>query len=268
MSGSNNGTWRAVWTVVAMLCTATQAAAQAPPPTTDWTFDVGPGVLWTPRFEGSVDHRVLPIPALELRYRRDRFFVSARDGIGATLLDTHGFKAGPVLRYRFGRDESDSGYLRGLGTIPFTIEGGAFARYDFGRHATAKAEIRRGLGGHDGLSIDLSADARLRLDERVFLSAGPRLAIADGTYNQAFYGVNADQSARSGYARYDPGFGLRSVGVGAAAVWRLTDKITATAFGSYGRLVDVAAASPIVAGPGGSRDQYTLGTALSYRFGW
>ena len=41
-----------------------------------------------PWFEGSANYRVLPIPNLDLRFQRDKFFLSARDGVGATLFDT------------------------------------------------------------------------------------------------------------------------------------------------------------------------------------
>ena len=56
----------------------------AGPPPKDWTFDIGPGVVTAPWFEGSAYYRVLPIPNLDLRYKRDKVFISARDGVGAT----------------------------------------------------------------------------------------------------------------------------------------------------------------------------------------
>jgi len=250
----------------AVLGVAGSPASAQQPSGANWTFDIGPGVLVTPWFEGSANYRVLPIPALELRYKRDRFFISAREGIGATLLDAEGFKAGPVLRYRFSRDQSGN-YLNGMGSVPFTVEGGAFLRYDhpwFG----VRLEARRGLGGHNGFLFDSALDGRLRLGSGLMLSAGPRLSISDATYNQAFFGVDAAQSAGAGYGTYFPTGGLRSVGVGASAVWRVTDRITFATFGGYNRLGDVPAASPIVTGPGGSADQFTVGSALSWRFSW
>ncbi|MDP1962337.1 MAG: MipA/OmpV family protein [Reyranella sp.] len=237
----------------------------AGPPPRDWTFDIGPGVIVAPWFEGSANYRVLPIPNLDLRYQRDKFFVSARDGVGATLLDLQGFKAGPILRYRFPRNEGDGGYLFGMGNVPFTVEGGGFLRYDL-PYLAAKVELRRGLGGSNGLVFDALIDAKLRLSDTVFLSAGPRLSVTDGTYNQAYFGVNASQSVNSGYAQYYPGAGLRSVGAGASGVWRITDNLTFVAFGSYNYLADLAANSPLVTGPGGSRNQFVVGSALSWRF--
>ena len=81
-------------------------------------------------------------------------------------------------------------------------------------------------------------------------------------------GVNAGQSINSGYAQYYPGAGLRSVGAGTSAVWRIHDQLTLVAFGSYNYLGDLAANSPIVTGPGGSRNQFIVGSALSWRFSW
>jgi outer membrane scaffolding protein for murein synthesis (MipA/OmpV family) len=40
------------------------------------------------------------------------------------------------------------------------------------------------------------------------------------------------------------------------------------AFGSYNYLADVAASSPLVQGPVGSRNQFVVGSALSWRFEW
>ena len=194
-------------------------------PPKDWTFDIGPGVVVAPWFEGSANYRVLPIPNIDLRYQRDRFFVSARDGVGATVLDADGFKAGPILRYRFPRNDGEGGLAYGMGSVPFTVEGGGFLRYDL-PYLSAKIELRRGLGGSNGLVFDALVDGKLRLGPTVFLSAGPRLSVTDGTYNQAYFGVNATQSANTGYAQYYPGAGLRSVGAAASGVWRITNNLT------------------------------------------
>lgn len=237
------------------------------PPPRDWTFDIGPGVVTAPWFEGGAYYRVLPIPNLDLRYQRDKFFVSARDGVGATLFDASGFKAGPILRYRFPRYEWNGPGLFGTGTVPFTVEGGGFLRYDLPWLA-AKIELRRGLGGSNGLVFDALVDGKIRLSQTAFLSGGPRLSVTDGTFNQAYFGIDALQSANSGYAQYYPGAGLRSVGVGTSAVWRMTERLTFVAFGSYNYLADLAANSPLVTGPAGSRNQFIAGAALSWRFDW
>src|SRR4029450_7251765 len=37
------------------------------PPPQDWTFDIGPGVVMAPWFEGGAYYGVLPVPNLDLR---------------------------------------------------------------------------------------------------------------------------------------------------------------------------------------------------------
>lgn len=239
----------------------------AGPPPKDWTFDIGPGVVTAPWFEGSAYYRVLPIPNLDLRYKRDKVFISARDGVGATLLEGDGFKLGPILRYRFARNDWDGPGLYGMGGVPFTVEGGGFLRYDL-PFLAAKVEVRRGLGGSNGLIFDALLDGKLRLADNFFVSGGPRLSVTDSTFNQAYFGVNYNQSQASGYAQYYPGAGLRSVGLGTSAVWRITDQLNAVAFGAWNRLTDVAASSPIVSGPYGSPNQFVVGAAVSWRFSW
>ena len=128
--------------------------------------------------------------------------------------------------------------------------------------------MRRGIGGSNGLIFDALIDGKLRVSDSVFLSGGPRLSVTDGTFNQAYFGITALQSINSGYAQYYPGAGLRSVGVGASALWRIHDQLSFVAFGSYNYLADTVANSPIVTGPGGSRNQFVTGAALTWRFSW
>jgi outer membrane protein len=268
---------RQLFVLCAVLLTSLAGAALAQPssigsepsgpPPKDWTFDIGPGVVVAPWFEGGAYYRALPVPNLDLRYQRDKFFISARDGVGATLLDLDGFKAGPILRYRFARNDWNGPGLYGTGFVPFTVEGGGFARYDL-PFLAAKVELRRGLGGSNGLVFDALLDGKLRLGDSVFLSGGPRLSVTDATFNQAYFGIDATQSFNSGYAQYYPGAGLRSYGVGASALWRVTEKLNFVAFGAYNRLADVAANSPLVSGPAGSPNQFVAGAALSWRFAW
>ncbi len=252
-------------TVAAQPASIGSEPAGAQPPS--WTLDIGPGVVVGPWFEGGANYRVLPVPGIDLRYRRDTFFISARDGIGGTLVDLQGFKAGPILRYRFPRNEWDGPGLYGTGFVPFTVEGGVFLRYDTPSFA-AKIEGRRGLGGHNGLVFDALLDGKAKLDDRLFLSGGPRLSITDGTFNQRYFGIDALQSANSGYAQYYPGAGLRSVGAGTSLLWRVGDKASIVAFATYNYLADTAANSPLVTGPAGSRHQFIGGAAFSWRFDW
>lgn len=232
-----------------------------------WRVDLGAGVIGVPRFPGAKDLRVLPIPAFDIRYR-DRFFASVRDGIGLNLLRFEGFRAGPVVNAAFPRDDDKPARaLRGLGDVDFTVEPGAFAAYDFGEAAGIKVEARNGVNGHEGLIVEgaLSLNAPPLLDGRLFVSGGPKIAYYDEDYSRSYFGVTPVQSLRSGYAAFRPDDGYEA-GVVAGAAYRVTERVTLAAFGEYGRLLGDVKRSPIVRGRYGSRDQFTAGAALTYRF--
>jgi outer membrane scaffolding protein for murein synthesis (MipA/OmpV family) len=84
----------------------------------------------------------------------------------------------------------------------------------------AKVELRRGLGGSNGLVFDALVDGKIRLSDSVFLSGGPRLSVTDATFNQAYFGINATQSAASGMPSTIP---ARGCAVSASAPARCGD---------------------------------------------
>jgi outer membrane scaffolding protein for murein synthesis (MipA/OmpV family) len=246
---------------------AQEAAGAGPPAEQGWRIDLGAAVLAYPLYPGSKIERVLPIPSIEAHYS-DRFFASVREGVGYNLFRWRGFEAGPVANFAFPRYESDKrAALKGLGNVDLTLEAGGFVRYNFGQYATAKIEARQGLNGHQGLVVDTSLDlnAPPLFNNRLFLSAGPRLSYYDHSYAQAFFGITPSQSVQSGYAPFRPDDGVKAGG-GLAAVYLITDRVTWTAFGEFGRLSGDIANSPIVRSPYGARNQYTVGSALTYRF--
>lgn len=67
---------------------AAPAVAQERPEATverKFRFSAGPGIVVGPRSPGSSETRILPIPAIDIGY--GRFFLNARDGLGASLID-------------------------------------------------------------------------------------------------------------------------------------------------------------------------------------
>ena len=168
----------------------------------------------------------------------------------------------------FPRDESDQrSALKGLGNIDLTLEAGGFVRYALPPFASAKVEARQGVNGHQGLVVETSLDlnAPPLLKNRFFLSAGPRLSYYDHAYAQAFFGVTPSQSVASGYAPFRPSDGDQE-SVELAAVYLISKTVTWTGFGDFGRLSGEIYKSPILRGPYGSRDQFTVGSAVAYRF--
>ena len=104
----------------------------------------------------------------------------------------------------------------------------------------------------------------------VRLPAGCRWRAHFGTYASEdymsdYFGIDADNAARSGLDQYDADAGFKDTGVdlvlgfGQGPGWR------ASLIGRYRRLLDDAADSPIVKDEG-DRDQYFAGAVVGYRF--
>ena len=106
-------------------------------------------------------------PDLRVAYG-DVFFASVLDGVGLNLIRQDGWRAGPLVKIRFGRDEDGRGSpfqiiggsdaLRGFGNVGVAGEAGAFAEKRFGPREAwrARVEVRQGFGGHQGTIGDVS----------------------------------------------------------------------------------------------------------------
>lgn len=256
-------------TLATIMPIAPAVAQDGPPGPSEgpaWTVSAGPGVLAVPRFPGSGDLRVLPVPAFDIRYR-DLFFASIQSGIGFNLVRTRPITAGPLVRPDFGRLSSDARRdLRGLDRVDFAPEFGGFVQADLSRTLSLRAEARQAVGGHGGLVADFSATYARPIGHSAFIAIGPRLRLTDSRYQRAYFGITPTQAARTGFSTFSPGGGLTSMGFGGVISVPVAKRLDLAFAAGYDRLVDDPARSPIVRSTKGSRDQPVLALSLSYAF--
>lgn len=254
------------------------AVAAGPPGESGWQLRVGAGLLTAPAYPGADTYHLNAVPALRLSYG-DRFFASVEEGVGYAVVATDDWQAGPLVRVAFGRDEDATGPFRiagsrtndlqGLGDVHTTAEPGFFVRRSW-REFSLGAEVRKGINGHRGWVGDVTASYTLRFASPMaagpaFLSMGPRVTFADGSYHRAFFGVDAIQSARSGLTPYSPGGGLLSYGIGGVMVVPAGDKVAITALAAFERLGRDAGRAPLVRDRG-SVSQMIFGVIATYTF--
>jgi outer membrane scaffolding protein for murein synthesis (MipA/OmpV family) len=232
----------------------------------DWALKVGATGMVAPDFDGSKDYMFSASPIISLgKAGPEARFTSRNDGISISLFDTGAFRAGINGEFIMGRDDGDSDDLIGIDPVRFGGELGGFAEVYPTDWLRVRGEVRQGIRSHDGIVAELSADAFMDVMPAVRVSAGPRMKVASADYFDAYYGIDATESAASGLTQYSPGGGLDSVGVGGAIDWKATDKITTSLFGEYARLLGPAADSSLVQ-ERGSENQFTVGVSASYRF--
>lgn len=255
---------------VAHLLAASPAAAQEgtgrPFWSGDWSLTVGAAGLVAPSFEGSKDwiFKVTPIVSLSRQGTALRF-TSRNDDISLGFVDTGTFRAGIAGKPVFRRDEDTDDTLTGLDPVKFGVEAGGFVEVYPTDNIRIRGEVRKGIRSHSGVVADVAVDVFDDLSPTVRVSGGPRLSLATEDYFDAYYGVSAAESARTGLSSYDPGGGIRAVGGGGAVTWKTTDTITTSLFAEYERLLGPAADSSLVK-ERGSPDQFTLGLSATYRF--
>lgn len=186
------------------------------------TVTVGAGVAVVPEYSGSDKTRVAPVIGVDYQ-NANGWFASSLRGLGyVTVLD--GFKLSAALGYAGARDDSKRTFgagsddLRGMGKISGAAIAAFDAAYDFG-------PVKVGLDAHLALSnrdrgntFGLSASVPLIKSAADQLSLGVKAQYGDAKNNRTFYGVTAEQSARSGYRAYQAGAGFESTEFG--ATWR------------------------------------------------
>lgn len=263
-----------LYILIGMLFLYSQGLAQQ---TTEkqWSYSVGLGMVVTPSYLGDDESRLLVFPNFSVAYG-DKFFASLLDGASYNLIKTNTWRIGPVLKSNIGRLEdgtlpssvsgSKTSDLIGLGDIDPTLEPGFFIEYTKSS-ITSKIEFRQGIGGHRGLLGELRSEYRntFRIKTKsIYYSIGPEVRISGSNFNNAFFGVDKEQSLNTDLPVYETKLGLLSYGLTGSLVVPINERLSAIAFFRYTKLGDVASDSHLIRAHG-SPNQSTLAFMINYK---
>jgi outer membrane protein len=237
------------------------AEAQESP---DIRVRVGLGAQLQPEYIGSDSTDVSPLFHANIAHGAKEFnFGAPDDSPGIAVVSGDGFSFGPAGNIQWKRRQSEVGAP--VGNVATTFEVGAFAQYEAKDSFRIRAELLKGINGHDGLLGSIGADKIWRDGDRYVFSIGPRVLFSDGRYERAYFGVSPAASLASGLPAYRPGSGIYAVALTSGASYQLTSHWGIFGFARYERLVGDAARSPIVRQLG-SRNQLSEGIGLNYTF--
>jgi MipA family protein len=238
----------------------------APVASSNWIVTLKGNLRVGPSYPGADDYSVYGFPSVSFRRAgAPQRFSAPDDGLSFSFLDESAVRIGVVGRFQGGRYYKDDRRLFGLAKIDWTVEPGLFLEYWPVDYLRARAEIRRGFGGHEGFVADLGIDL-VQSFGAFSLSVGPRLSLGDSEFTKTYFGVTPIEAAVNGQVTpYSPSGGLTSVGATAGLTYDWSEAWSTTAFVSYKRLVGDAADSPIVK-RFGSENQVGLGLTVSYSF--
>ena len=230
----------------------------------DFRVRVGVGGQLKPKFIGSDETQVLPLFDVDIARGDNLFpFEAPDDGFGIRLFSKNGFSVGPVVNLQSKRKESDVGAP--VGKVKTTIEVGGFVEYELSESLRLRSELRKGLGGHDGVVGSVGADYVVRDGDKYVFSIGPRALFSNARFQRAYFGIDDAAALASGLPAYRPDGGIYALAAASGLTYQFSPQFGMFGYARYERLVGDAAKSPIVR-EFGSRNQLSGGIGLSYTF--
>ena len=230
-----------------------------------WTVTLGAGAQTFPKYPGADTYGINPLGIFGFRREGSPMpFKAPDDGFGFGFLGRDSvIDIGPSVRFQSKREEDDVGAA--VGDVGFTVEVGGFVELRPSENFRIRADLRQGIGGHDGLTGDLGADLVIRAADTTIFSIGPRARWADNDFHDAYFGVAPAIAGATGLPAYNPNGGIYAYGAVAGLTQKLGRNWGVLAYVGYDRLVGDAADSPIVRAFG-SRDQFSGGAGLFIEF--
>lgn len=228
------------------------------------TGEVGAGISYQPHDPTGSRYETRPVPYFDLDW--GTVSLDTDDGLTWSALNTNGFTAGPYINYVAGRE--GNGSLRGLRDVPDMAEVGGFIQYapaDFWR---VYAQLGQAVGGgrdQSGVLGKLGGELGYPLGGGIIGSTGLMAHFADARQTQTFYGVDAKESAASGFQPYNASAGFQNLTLTQSFEFPLDSRWSLLTSASWVHLVGSAANSSIVKETG-DVNQGQVQTAISYKF--
>lgn len=254
--------------------TAPALAQQGGRPSFDsdkWNILLAVGPFVAPEYEGATRYRVLPLPFI--RASKGNYFVQTEGpGLTANIINDANFNAGPSVEFRGERDDDVRNVvIKQFETINSSVEAGGFVSYRFatgprGEGVTAKIKTMFDIGNaHNGYTISNSLSYSKPISQKLRLGLSLSTTYGDQNYNNAYFGINANNAAQSGLQFYRAGSGFKDIGTTLNLIYAIDNKWGLVGLFGYKKLIGSAADSAIVTNIG-TPNQFLGSIALSYRF--
>jgi outer membrane protein len=206
---------------------------------------LGAGAYAIPVYPGSGAVEVKPVPVIDVTWW-NRLFVQSSYGAGIYLWhkpsSDGGISIDSDLLHRY---EADDTRLRGLGDVRKTARANVFiTRRCAWMEATVKLSTDIGGEGH-GSIVDVELAKSHSITEQFSVQGGVGTTWTNAQYMRTFFGVDAQQSARSGLPMFAPDSGFSSARLFFSARYEIRPHWQVGGQAYVGRLSGDAADSPI-----------------------
>ncbi len=215
-------------------------------PQGNWKTQFGIGTMVKPKYEGSSNYDVWPIPFFDFEYK-DSFYISPYRGIGYKYDFVGGLSANVGLGFDFGRDEEDGDLLAGMGDIDFSGGVKIGVEYDFGALQGGLSLSKAVTGAHDGYEAEATLGKSWFVRSwKSLVRVNLKATFSSEEYMQTYFGVDALQSQNSGHPVYLLDGGLKDVGLSTMIVRTINPQWSLLALVNYSKFVGDVVDSPVV----------------------
>lgn len=239
---------------------------------------IGLGFGISPQYEGGDVYEFGFVPFGRFSYREHQQYLEVGPNPGSrtyqarlNVLPYEGVESGPMLNYRPGRKRVDNQAVRQLPNIDNGAEAGGFVRYwlplDLARQRigvefSGAADF---TNAYYGWWLQPALAYRAGISDSVSFMGRAYADYANKDYMQTYFGINANQSARSGLRERDADAGFKDVGLTLGVNWQFTKHWFTGVVGTYERMIDDAASSPVTR-DAGNKNQGSGGVYIGYKF--
>jgi len=232
-----------------------------------WALDglVGLGVGMAPDYEGSEDSTGVPMFMFQHNYDSGRFFKLMGPNLKVNLLADNQFSLGPVLNYRFERDDVDNDRVDDMDKVDAAFEAGVFGGVNINNILLGVELLADVSDEHDGFLAQVNAGYRWKATPELTVTPGVFLTYADDDYMDTYFGVNAGNIGNSSLRAYEADSGLKDVGLNLVAHYTPWEQWGIMGMFSYKALLNDAKDSPLVDDEGDDK-QFMLGLMVTYRW--
>lgn len=225
----------------------------------------GLGAGYVPDYEGSNEYKVVPLLQAHVNWRQGYFLSFLGNTLKANLIPSQNWHLGPLLRYRMERDDVEDDEVDEMKKVDAAVETGLFGGYS-GEHWLTSVSVAKDVAdGHDGVVGELGLGYKIPFQTRGQMTLFASTTYADSDYMRTYFGVDAEDAARSGLSIYDADSGFKDASAGITWQYNFNRNWGMLALARYTRLLEDAKDSPVVDDEGDA-NQGLVGLIFNYRF--
>ena len=226
---------------------------------------LGVGVGLAPDYEGSEDYEAVPLPYLNVKWSNHMSINWLGNKAKLNLIPSPMWRGGVVGEYIAERDDVDNNRVDRLQDVDTSLMLGGFFGFVYENWSADIEAMADVADGNDGAIVRLNGGYRIPIDQTWNFSLGAFTTWADDDYMEAYFGIDAVNSARSGLKTFKADSGFKDVGLNFRASFKPWEHWGFMGLVSYKRLLDDAEDSPVVDDEG-DENQFVGGVLVFYKF--